>query len=96
MTLSAKISLVRSLLDELTTVDYLHTHTKKRRALWLIRNIVRDFVLLNKPKKADATIYSIKLLAHVQTVDIDKQIQGLRTLAEKALSELHTHTPKAN
>lgn len=89
MQYGAKISLVRSVLDELATIEHLTTTSQKRETLGLIQAIVKDIPLPNHPTKTDITVYSINLLAHVKTTEVNRQLAGLATLAEKALTELH-------
>ena len=88
MTTPLKITLVRSILDELATVGYLSNQRYKAQSLQVIRTLLSDFSFSETPTKADATINSIKMLSTVNNC-IDKQLQGLAELSEKALTELH-------
>lgn len=96
MQLNAKIGLVVAVLDELATIGYITNDTQKGQALGLIRGILNDFHLPNQPTKADTTIHGLQILARVKTVNLNRQITGLATLAEKALSELHNQYAKTN
>lgn len=88
MTTPLKITLVRSILDELATVGYLSNQRHKAQSLQAIRTHLSDFSLSENPTKADATIHGIKMLSTVNNC-IDRQLQGLAELSEKALTELH-------
>jgi len=88
MTTPQKIHLVRSILDELANVGYLSNQRYKAQSLQVIRTLLSDFNLPENPTKADATIHGIKMLSTVNNC-IDRQLQGLAELSEKALTELH-------
>lgn len=96
MNLHAKISLVVSVLDELATIGYLTNNRHKVQALALIRDILKDFDLPTMPTKADTTIYGIQILSNVKNDNLNRQLSGLATLAEKALSELHNQYAQTN
>ena len=87
MNTTQKIDLIRSILDELATVGYLSNQRHKLQSLQIIRMLLSDFSLPLNPTKADATIQSIKMLSTVNNC-IDRQLQGLAELSEKALNEL--------
>ena len=88
MTTPQKTDLVRSILDELATVGYLSNQRYKAQSLQVIKTLLSDFILSEKPTKADATIHGIKMLSTVNNC-IDRIFQGLAELSEKALTELH-------
>ena len=87
MNTTQKIDLIRSILDELATVGYLSNQRHKLQSLQIIRMLLSDFSLPLNPTKADATIQIIKMLSTVNNC-IDRQLQGLAELSEKALNEL--------
>lgn len=96
MNLNAKISLVVSVLDELVTVGYLSNYRLKIQAVELIREILKHYTLPPKPSKADTTIYGLQILSKPKNENLNKQLSGLATLAEKALTELHDQHAKTH
>lgn len=86
--MACKIDLMRSLLDELATVECDSENHHKKGSIKVVRELLEDYQLPKKPTKGDYTIKSIKLLANLHDCNITRQLMGLINLSEKALTEL--------
>jgi len=89
---SCKISLVQSVMDELSTISYMANLNQKKQSIIIIRALLNSFELSKNPLQSDLTIYSIKLLIYVSNQGINKVLTGVAELTEKALTELHSST----
>lgn len=94
MTQAEKLELATSLLDELATVGYLTNERHKLEALRLVRLLLKPFKLPANPTKVDKTLEGAKLLAGINTPDLNRQLNGFAVLAEKALGEIHLQSAK--
>lgn len=95
MTKPEKLNLATLLLDELATVGYLENERYKLQALYQIREYLKPFNAPLNPTKVDRTLETAKLVANIDTPDLNRQLNGLAVLVEKALGEIHLNTAKS-